>query len=160
MGDIDGVLQAVLTLQGKGIVAGGLGSGDDAGSDRMMDRAKTEIDLIIGIDIILQVLFQVEVADIRCDIDVVIVGIDTDLVAVITIDQRGIGEKPAVKDMIPAGSSGGIAIIDAKGLAESQVIPPEITGEIDPVALVDPVITFYVQVIEIKAVAVDGRVTR
>src|SRR5258708_29606153 len=60
--------------------------------------------------------------------------------------------------MVPTGRARGISVIDAKGLAKSQVIPAKITREIYPVLLAEFVIGLYIQVIEIEAVIFDGRV--
>jgi hypothetical protein len=124
----------------------------------MMDRVESEVDLIIGIYKILQVFLQVQVPDMRCYIDVIVIGVDPDLVAVVAIDEGGVGKEPAVEDMVPAGGTGGITIIDAEGLAKTQVVTSKIAREIDMVLLADLIIRFYIEVIKIKAVAVDGGV--
>src|ERR1700754_1056816 len=125
----------------------------------MMDHAKPKIDLIIRIPVILQILLEIKVPDIGSNVDVVVIRIDLDLIAVITIDQRSIGKKPAVKDMIPSERTRRISIIDPKSLTKSQVIAAKITGKIDPVFFTDLVISLYIQVIKIEAVFSDGRVT-
>ena len=52
-----------------------------------MDDAKTKVDLIVVIDKILQILFQIFIADITGKPDIVVIGIDPDLIAVFAIDQ-------------------------------------------------------------------------
>jgi len=84
-----------------------------------MDRAEAEIDLVTGIDIILEVLFQMEILDIRGEGDVVVIRVDPDLIAVFAVDEGGVGEEAAIEDMIPAGRTGCVAVVDTKGVAEA-----------------------------------------
>ena len=124
----------------------------------MMNNAESKIDLIIGIAIILQVLFKIEVPDIRRDMDVIVIGVDPDPIAIIAVNKRGIGEKPVIEDMIPTGRTGGIPIVDTEGLPKSQVVPAEISREIDTVLFVELIIGFYIQIIEIERILFHGRV--
>src|SRR5690242_14598390 len=107
----------------------------------MMDHANAEIDLIAGIDIVLQVVLQIEVPDIRRDIDIVVIRIDPDLIAVVAVNKGSIRKKPAVDDVIPPRRTRSIPIVDAKGLTKCQIVPPEITGQIEPVLRSQTVVT-------------------
>lgn len=124
----------------------------------MMNDAEPEIEPVRPIDKILQVLFQVQVPDRGLDIDIIVIGIDPDLIIVVAVDKGRIGEEAAVEYMIPTGRTRNIPIIDTKSISESQVVPAEITREIDPVLCVERIIGLDVHVVEIEAVAVDRRI--
>ncbi len=57
--------------------------------------------------------------------------------------------------MIPPGGSSCISPTDAYRIVESKMILSEITRDIEPVVLIEFVIDFCIQVIEIKTVPVD-----
>src|SRR5882757_3522897 len=126
----------------------------------MFDDINAKIHLIICIGIVLHVLLEMKVLDIRGDPDVIIPGIDLNIIIVFTIDQGGIGKKPAVENMVPAEGACYIAIIDAECVPETQIVLSEIAGKIKPVLVSYTIVRFGVDVIKIQAVLIGGRILR
>ena len=76
----------------------------------MTDHVDPKIQLVIRIGVVLHVLLEMIILDVGRDPDIVVGGIDRDIVIVFTIDQRRVGEEPAVEDMVPPERAGRISI--------------------------------------------------
>ena len=120
----------------------------------MIDHIQSEIDLIVGIGIILQVLLEMQVLYKGRDPDIVIPRIDPDIIIVIAIDQGSIGEHPAAENVIPSQHTGGIAIVDTECIAKSKLVFPKIAGKIDTVLIPQPIVGLGINIVKIKAVLV------
>jgi len=123
-----------------------------------VNDVESELHSAGGIDIILQVLFNGKIPDDGNQFQVVIVLVDIDVIIVVAVNKGGVGKEAAVKYMIPAECGCGIAPLDPEYICKSQYIPPEITGKIDPVVVIEFVVGLGVDIIEIKFVPVDGTV--
>ena len=102
-----------------------------------------------GIRIPLHLIFQVPVADLGKNAKIRGLGVDIDLVIVIAKYERGVGEQPAVENMIPPQGACNVSPIDAGQVLLAQNIPPKIAGEKDPVFLSRNKIHFGIEVVEI-----------
>src|SRR5258708_28274015 len=87
MRHIQRVLQAILILQRDRIITGSLRRRNNTREYLMMDDAEPKIDLIVRITIILQVFFEIEIPDIRSNMNIVVIGIDLNFITIVTIDK-------------------------------------------------------------------------
>jgi hypothetical protein len=124
----------------------------------MMDNIDPEIDLVAAAGIILEVFLEVQILDKRGHTDIVIARIDLDIVVVFAVDERGVRKKPAIEKMIPAQGGGSIAIVDAKGISETQLVLAQIGREKDTIIFSQLVIAFQIDIVEIQTVLIGGGV--
>src|SRR6185312_11355787 len=101
----------------------------------MLDHIQPEIDLIVGIGIILQIFLEMQILYKRGDADIVIPRIDLDIIIILAINQRSIGEHPAAEDMVPSQGARDISIVDTEGIAKSQLVLSKIAGKINMVLI-------------------------
>jgi hypothetical protein len=102
--------------------------------------------------IIGEILFEVPVADMGIDLEIVVVVLYFHLIFVIAIDQRGIGEQLPVQNAVPSKGGRGIAPVGAERITHAQDITTKIARQINAVILIDLVIGFGVEIVEIKFV--------
>ena len=100
-----------------------------------MNDIYAKIQFIVGIGIIFHVLLEMIIADKGVDPDIIIPGIDGDVIVVFAIDQGSIGEQAAIEDMVPPESGGGVPIVQAKRIAEPKVVLSKISRQVDMVLL-------------------------
>src|SRR6186713_705536 len=106
----------------------------------MIDDIDPEIDLIAGTGIILQILLEMEVPDKRSDADIIVPGIDPDIIIILAIDQGSIGEQPAVEQMVPAQGRCGIAIVDPESIAEPKIVLAQIARKIEVILAAERIV--------------------
>src|SRR5258708_20233741 len=82
----------------------------------MINDIYAEIDLIIGINIVLQIFLEMVIPDIRVDADIIVPGIDRDRIVILTVDEGSVGEEPAIENMVPPESGRRIAVIYSKSV--------------------------------------------
>src|ERR1022692_3276693 len=135
------ILQIIFFWQVKGIEAGALRYIDDAGRKSVMYRIYPEFERVGRVDIILQIFFKRKITYLGYKVYIVIVGIDVDDVIVIAVDEGCVGEEAAIEYMVPSGSTGGIAPLDAECIGERKHIPAEVSGKVNPVLIINFIIS-------------------
>ena len=124
----------------------------------MMGYLESKIDFIVAVHIVLKVLFQGSIFDFGLYEQVVPVALDADIIIIVAVDEGGIGKQAAVEDMVPASGRGAVSVIDTELTADTEYIFSKITGKVYAIILIESIIGFQIQIIEIQTVFVDGRI--
>jgi len=93
----------------------------------MMNGIETKTYRIAVIQVPLKLLLQVPVAYLRKNIKIIRTETNGNIVIIITENERRVGEKLPVVNMVPAQCAGGIAPVETKEVAYTQLVFSKIT---------------------------------
>src|SRR5690606_16324421 len=105
--------------------------------------------------IIGQILLEVKIFDLGCNLESTLIRGYIDMIGKVTIDQGCVAEELIVEYMIPSSRSSCITPIKAEQLTVAQIIFTEVSGQVNRVFVVDTVIYFGIQIIKVQFTLVD-----